>query len=106
MTAACVGRIVSRHSNKREEGMGLRSQVLGADLFKILRTVFFSETVMWRNCLVDLASVIVIFNPQRPCEITTDLSKKKKRKKRRRKAWINKTARENNKKIIPKSPEA
>ena len=41
MTAVSVGRIVSRHSNRREEGMGSRSQVLGADLLKISRTVFF-----------------------------------------------------------------
>ena len=45
MTGVCVGRIVSRHLNRREEGTGLRSQVLGADLFKISRTVF-SETGM------------------------------------------------------------
>ena len=41
MTAVSVGRIVSRHSNRREEGIGSRLQVLGADLFKISRTGFF-----------------------------------------------------------------
>ena len=45
MTAVSVGRIVSRHSDRREEGIGSRLQVLGANLFKILRT-FFSETGM------------------------------------------------------------
>ena len=45
MTAVTVGRIVSRHSNRREEGIGSRSQVLGADLFKISQTVFL-ETGM------------------------------------------------------------
>ena len=44
MTGVCVGRIVSRHLNRREEGTGLRSQVLGADLFKISRTVFFRDS--------------------------------------------------------------
>ena len=39
----CVGKIVLRHSSRREEGMGSSSQVLGADLFKISWT-FFSET--------------------------------------------------------------
>ena len=32
--AVSVGRIVSRHSNRREEGIGSRSQVLGADFFR------------------------------------------------------------------------
>ena len=45
MTAVSVGRIVSRHSNRREEGIGSRSQLLGAYLFKISRTAF-SETGM------------------------------------------------------------
>ena len=43
MTAVSVGRIVSRHSNRRKEGIGSRSQVLEADLFKISRTVFFQR---------------------------------------------------------------
>ena len=45
MTAVSVGRIVLRHSNRIEEGIGSRSRVLGADLFKISRTVFL-ETGM------------------------------------------------------------
>ena len=40
MTAVGVGSIVSRHSNRREEGIGSRSQVFGADLLKISRTIF------------------------------------------------------------------
>ena len=43
--AVSVGRIVSRHSNRREESIRSRSQVFGADLFKIAQTVF-SETGM------------------------------------------------------------
>ena len=43
MTAVSVGRIVSRHSNRREEGTGSTSQVFGADFFKISRTVFFRD---------------------------------------------------------------
>ena len=41
VTAVSVGRIVSRHSNRREEGIRPRSQVLGSDLLKISWTVFF-----------------------------------------------------------------
>ena len=43
MTAVSVGRIVSRHSNRGEEVIGSRLQVLGADLFTISRTVFFGD---------------------------------------------------------------
>ena len=47
--AVSVGRIVSRHSNRREEGIRPRSQVLGSDLLKISWTVFFFLFRDWRE---------------------------------------------------------
>ena len=39
MTAASIGRIVSRHSKRRDVGIGSSSQVWGSDSVKISRTV-------------------------------------------------------------------